>query len=115
MQTLGVGDPEQSVQALVNDLHSQCDAIRVTETVRPYHMVICPVNESNATLTVSDRRVMLWELKAHTSRAAANPSSGLSPLYSPVSFCGSPLGPNQKRIQDLSLSQRHDWSDLDNW
>lgn len=31
-------------------------------------------------------------------------SSGLSPLYSPVSFCGAPLGPNQKRIQDLSLN-----------
>uniref|UniRef100_A0A3B4YRE3 WD repeat-containing protein 11 n=1 Tax=Seriola lalandi dorsalis TaxID=1841481 RepID=A0A3B4YRE3_SERLL len=97
-------DPEQSVQELVYDLRSQCDAIRVTKTVRPYRMVICPVNENNAGLMVSDGRVMLWELKAHTGKAAANPSSGLSPLYSPVSFCGAPLGPNQKRIQDLSLN-----------
>uniref|UniRef100_A0A3B4ZMV6 WD repeat-containing protein 11 n=1 Tax=Stegastes partitus TaxID=144197 RepID=A0A3B4ZMV6_9TELE len=97
-------DPEQSVQELVYDLRSQCDAIRVTKTVRPYRMVICPVNENNAALMVSDGRVMLWELKAYTGRAAANPSSGLSPLYSPVSFCGAPLGPNQKRIQDLSLN-----------
>ncbi|KAG7230093.1 hypothetical protein INR49_009813 [Caranx melampygus] len=97
-------DPEQSVQELVYDLRSQCDAIRVTKTVRPYRMVICPVNENNAGLMVSDGRVMLWELKAHTGRAAANPSSGLSPLYSPVSFCGAPLGPNQKRIQDLCLN-----------
>ncbi|XP_026164783.1 WD repeat-containing protein 11 [Mastacembelus armatus] len=97
-------DPEQSVQELVYDLRSQCDAIRVTKTVRPYRMVICPVNENNAALMVSDGRVMLWELKAHTGKAAANPSSGLSPLYSPVSFCGAPLGPTQKRIQDLSLN-----------
>lgn len=31
-------------------------------------------------------------------------SSCLSPLYSPVAFCGAPLGPSQKRIQDLSLN-----------
>uniref|UniRef100_A0A671XA74 WD repeat domain 11 n=1 Tax=Sparus aurata TaxID=8175 RepID=A0A671XA74_SPAAU len=97
-------DPEQSVHELVYDLRSQCDAIRVTKTVRPYRMVVCPVNENNAALMVSDGRAMLWELKAHTAKAAANPSSGLSPLYSPVSFCGAPLGPNQKRIQDLSLN-----------
>uniref|UniRef100_A0A671XA72 WD repeat-containing protein 11 n=1 Tax=Sparus aurata TaxID=8175 RepID=A0A671XA72_SPAAU len=96
--------PEQSVHELVYDLRSQCDAIRVTKTVRPYRMVVCPVNENNAALMVSDGRAMLWELKAHTAKAAANPSSGLSPLYSPVSFCGAPLGPNQKRIQDLSLN-----------
>ncbi|KAM8852869.1 WD repeat-containing protein 11 isoform 2-T2 [Synchiropus picturatus] len=97
-------DPEQSVQELVYDLRSQCDAIRVTKTVRPYRMVICPVNENKAALTVSDGRVMLWELKAHTGRSTANPSSGLSPLYSPVSFCGTRLGPNQKSVQDLSLN-----------
>uniref|UniRef100_A0A3Q1CEZ5 WD repeat-containing protein 11 n=1 Tax=Amphiprion ocellaris TaxID=80972 RepID=A0A3Q1CEZ5_AMPOC len=91
-------DPEQSVQELVYDLRSQCDAIRVTKTVRPYRMVICPVNENSAALMVSDGRVMLWELKTVIS------VSGLSPLYSPVSFCGAPLGPNQKRIQDLSLN-----------
>lgn len=97
-------DPDQNSHELVYDLRSQCDAIRVTKTVRPYRMVICPVNENNAALTVSDGRVMLWELKSHAGKATANPSSGLSPLYSPVSFCGAPLGPNQKRIQDLSLN-----------
>lgn len=71
--SLSLPDPEQSVQELVYDLRSQCDAIRVTKTVRPYRMVICPVNENNAALTVSDGRVMLWELKAHTGRAPANP------------------------------------------
>uniref|UniRef100_A0A8D3DQA9 WD repeat-containing protein 11 n=1 Tax=Scophthalmus maximus TaxID=52904 RepID=A0A8D3DQA9_SCOMX len=91
-------DPEQSVQELVYDLRSQCDAIRVTKTVRPYRMVICPVNENNAGLMVSDGRVMLWELKESVH------NSGLSPLYSPVSFCGAPLGPKQKRIQDLCLN-----------
>uniref|UniRef100_A0A8C6NUA9 WD repeat-containing protein 11 n=1 Tax=Nothobranchius furzeri TaxID=105023 RepID=A0A8C6NUA9_NOTFU len=90
-------DPEQNVQELVYDLRSQCDAIRVTKTVRPYRMVICPVNENKAALMVSDGRVMLWELKGKAD-------SGLSPLYSPVAFCGAPLGPNQKRIQDLCLN-----------
>ncbi|XP_074502767.1 WD repeat-containing protein 11 isoform X2 [Sebastes fasciatus] len=97
-------DPDQNVYELMYDLRSQCDAIRVTKTVRPYRMVICPVNENNAALMVSDGRAMLWELKAHTGKTVVNPSSGLSPLYTPVSFCGSPLGPNQKRIQDLSLN-----------
>ncbi|XP_003963749.1 WD repeat-containing protein 11 [Takifugu rubripes] len=97
-------DPEQSAHELVYDLRSQSDAIRVTKTVRPYRMVICPVNENSAALMVGDGRVMLWELKAHSSRAATIPGSGLSPLYSPVSFCGAPLGPNQKKIQDLSLN-----------
>ncbi|KAG7462691.1 hypothetical protein MATL_G00187500, partial [Megalops atlanticus] len=97
-------DPEQSAQELVYDLRSQCDAIRVTKTVRPYRVVICPVNENAAALVVSDGRVMLWELKAHTAKPTVNPSSGLSPLYSPVSFCGTLLGQNQKRIPDLSLN-----------
>ncbi|XP_061693109.1 WD repeat-containing protein 11 isoform X2 [Syngnathoides biaculeatus] len=100
----GVADPEQNAQELVYDLRSQCDAIRVTKTVRPYRLVICPVNENNAALMVSDGRVMLWELKALTGRASVNPSSGLSPLYSLMSFCGSPLAPNQKHIQNLSLN-----------
>uniref|UniRef100_A0AAY4ERE8 WD repeat-containing protein 11 n=1 Tax=Denticeps clupeoides TaxID=299321 RepID=A0AAY4ERE8_9TELE len=92
------------VQELVYDLRSQCDAIRVTKTVRPYRIVICPVNENSAALVVSDGRVMLWELKSHSIKTSANSSSGLSPLYSPVSFCGTPLGQNQKRIPDLSLN-----------
>uniref|UniRef100_A0A8C3AU92 WD repeat-containing protein 11 n=1 Tax=Cyclopterus lumpus TaxID=8103 RepID=A0A8C3AU92_CYCLU len=96
--------PLHNVYELMYDLRSQCDAIRVTKTVRPYRMVICPVNENNAALMVSDGRAMLWELKAHKGKAAVNPSSGLLPLYTPVSFCGAPLGPNQKRIQDLSLN-----------
>ncbi|KAJ8014088.1 hypothetical protein DPEC_G00036620 [Dallia pectoralis] len=99
-----VTDTEQCVQELVYDLRSQCDAIRVTKTVRPYRMVICPVNENNAALAVSDGRVMLWELKVHAAKPALNPCSGFSPLYSPVAFCGSPLGQNQKKIQDLSLN-----------
>lgn len=66
-------DPEQNVYELMYDLRSQCDAIRVTKTVRPYRMVICPVNENNAALMVSDGRAMLWELKAHTGRAVVNP------------------------------------------
>ncbi|KAF7710966.1 hypothetical protein HF521_009838 [Silurus meridionalis] len=94
---------EQGVQELSYDLRSQCDAIRVTKTVRPYRAVICPVNENRAALVVSDGRIMLWELKAHVGKAS-NPGSGLSPLYSPVHFCGTPLGQNQKRIPDLSLN-----------
>uniref|UniRef100_A0A672NMK7 WD repeat-containing protein 11 n=1 Tax=Sinocyclocheilus grahami TaxID=75366 RepID=A0A672NMK7_SINGR len=97
-------DPEQNVQELVYDLRSQCDAIRVTKTVRPYRVVICPVNENNAALIVSDGRVMLWELKAHASKSSSGLSSGLPPLYSPVNFCGTPLLQNQKCIPDLSLN-----------
>ncbi|KAG9275026.1 WD repeat-containing protein 11 [Astyanax mexicanus] len=97
-------DPEQSVQELVYDLRSQCDAIRVTKTVRPYRAVVCPVNENRAALVVSDGRIMLWELKAHNIKAPTNLSSGLSPLYSPINFCGTPLSRNQKRIPDLSLN-----------
>uniref|UniRef100_A0A8C3GAR1 WD repeat-containing protein 11 n=1 Tax=Cyclopterus lumpus TaxID=8103 RepID=A0A8C3GAR1_CYCLU len=102
-------DPEQNVYELMYDLRSQCDAIRVTKTVRPYRMVICPVNENNAALMVSDGRAMLWELKSlfgvnNRNLRMRNGISGLLPLYTPVSFCGAPLGPNQKRIQDLSLN-----------
>uniref|UniRef100_A0A672NI32 WD repeat-containing protein 11 n=1 Tax=Sinocyclocheilus grahami TaxID=75366 RepID=A0A672NI32_SINGR len=97
-------ETEQNVQELVYDLRSQCDAIRVTKTVRPYRVVICPVNENNAALIVSDGRVMLWELKAHASKSSSGLSSGLPPLYSPVNFCGTPLLQNQKCIPDLSLN-----------
>lgn len=99
-----VTDPEQGVQELVYDLRAQCDAIRVTKTVRPYRVVICPVNENSAALVVSDGRVMLWELKAHASRSSSNLSSGFPPLYSSVNFCGAPLHQNQKCIPDLSLN-----------
>uniref|UniRef100_A0A8C1VET2 WD repeat-containing protein 11 n=1 Tax=Cyprinus carpio TaxID=7962 RepID=A0A8C1VET2_CYPCA len=97
-------ETEQNVQELVYDLRSQCDAIRVTKTVRPYRVVICPVNENSAALVVSDGRVMLWELKAHASKSSSSLSSGLPPLYSPVNFCGTPLHQNQKCIPDLSLN-----------
>ncbi|KAA0717551.1 WD repeat-containing protein 11 [Triplophysa tibetana] len=97
-------DPEQSVQELVYDLRSQCDGIRVTKTVRPYRVVICPVNENSAALVVSDGRVMLWELKAHANKSTSNLSSGFPPLYSSVNFCGTPLRHNQKCIPDLSLN-----------
>uniref|UniRef100_A0A672R577 WD repeat-containing protein 11-like n=1 Tax=Sinocyclocheilus grahami TaxID=75366 RepID=A0A672R577_SINGR len=99
-----VNDPEQNLQELVYDLRSQCDAIRVTKTVRPYRVVICPVNENSAALVVSDGRVMLWELKAHASKPSSSLSSGWPPLYSPVNFCGTPLHQNQKCIPDLSLN-----------
>nr|XP_051679645.1 WD repeat-containing protein 11 isoform X2 [Oryctolagus cuniculus] len=56
-------DPDP-VQELTYDLRSQCDAIRVTKTVRPFSMVCCPVNENAAALIVSDGRVMIWELKS---------------------------------------------------
>ncbi|KAJ8248191.1 hypothetical protein GJAV_G00239350, partial [Gymnothorax javanicus] len=97
-------DPEQPVQELVYDLRAQCDAIRVTKTVRPYRVIVCPVNENSAALVVSDGRVMLWELKAHVVKSPVNPSSGLSPLFSPGAFGGTPLGQNQRKILDLSLN-----------
>lgn len=61
-----VTDPDP-VQELIYDLRSQCDAIRVTKTVRPFSMVCCPVNENSAALIVSDGRVMIWELKSSIS------------------------------------------------
>ncbi|OXB82590.1 UNVERIFIED_CONTAM: hypothetical protein H355_005845 [Colinus virginianus] len=96
-------DPDP-VQELVYDLRSQCDAIRVTKTVRPFSMVCCPVNENSAALIVSDGRVMIWELKSSVaSRNLRNSSSSASPLYSPVSFCGIPVGAFQNKLPDLSL------------
>ncbi|NXK96767.1 WDR11 protein, partial [Formicarius rufipectus] len=92
------------VQELVYDLRSQCDAIRVTKTVRPFSMVCCPVNENSAALIVSDGRVMIWELKSSVSgRNVRSSSSSASPLYSPVSFCGIPVGVFQNKLPDLSL------------
>ncbi|NWT69636.1 WDR11 protein, partial [Prunella himalayana] len=96
-------DPEPA-QELVYDLRSQCDAIRVTKTVRPFSMVCCPVNENAAALIVSDGRVMIWELKSSISgRNVRSSSSSASPLYSPVSFCGIPVGAFQNKLPDLSL------------
>ncbi|KFP24981.1 WD repeat-containing protein 11, partial [Colius striatus] len=96
-------DPDPA-QELIYDLRSQCDAIRVTKTVRPFSMVCCPVNENSAALIVSDGRVMIWELKSSVSgRNVRNSSSSASPLYSPVSFCGIPVGAFQNKLPDLSL------------
>ncbi|XP_034993468.2 WD repeat-containing protein 11 isoform X1 [Zootoca vivipara] len=98
-------DPEPDpIQELVYDLRSQCDAIRVTKTVRPFTMVCCPVNENSAALIVSDGRVMIWELKSTISgRSQRTSNSTASPLYSPVSFCGIPVGASQNKLPDLSL------------
>lgn len=63
---IDVTDPDPA-QELIYDLRSQCDAIRVTKTVRPFSMVCCPVNENSAALIVSDGRVMIWELKSSVS------------------------------------------------
>nr|XP_060624527.1 WD repeat-containing protein 11 isoform X2 [Anolis sagrei ordinatus] len=95
-------DPDH-IQELVYDLRSQCDAIRVTKTVRPFSMVCCPVNENSAALIVSDGRVMIWELKSAVSGRSLRTSSGASPLYSPISFCGIPVGTSQNKLPDLSL------------
>ncbi|TSN48459.1 WD repeat-containing protein 11 [Bagarius yarrelli] len=51
-----VPETEQVVQELSYDLRAQCDAIRVTKTVRPYRAVICPVNENRAAL-VNQKRI----------------------------------------------------------
>ncbi|XP_029788560.1 WD repeat-containing protein 11 isoform X3 [Suricata suricatta] len=96
-------DPDP-VQELTYDLRSQCDAIRVTKTVRPFSLACCPVNENAAALVVSDGRIMIWELKsAVCNRSSRSSSSGVSPLYSPVSFCGIPVGALQNKLPDLSL------------
>ncbi|XP_053163525.1 WD repeat-containing protein 11 isoform X2 [Hemicordylus capensis] len=92
------------IQELVYDLRSQCDAIRVTKTVRPFSMVCCPVNENSAALIVSDGRVMIWELKSTISPRSLHTSNmSVSPLYSAVSFCGIPVGAHQNKLLDLSL------------
>uniref|UniRef100_A0A4W3H4F0 WD repeat-containing protein 11 n=1 Tax=Callorhinchus milii TaxID=7868 RepID=A0A4W3H4F0_CALMI len=93
-------DPDQPVQELTYDLRCQCDAIRITKTVRPFGMVCCPVNENSAALIVSDGRVMMWEL---TSNQRECSSSTASPLYRPVAFCGIPVDIHQKKLPDLSL------------
>ncbi|KAL7990561.1 hypothetical protein Chor_013991 [Crotalus horridus] len=96
-------DPEP-IQELIYDLRSQCDAIRVTKTVRPFSMVSCPVNENSVALIVSDGRVMIWELKSTISGQGIRTShSNISPLYSPISFCGIPVGTLQNKLPDLSL------------
>ncbi|XP_032081488.1 WD repeat-containing protein 11-like [Thamnophis elegans] len=67
-------------------------------------MVSCPVNENSVALIVSDGRVMIWELKSTISSQGVRTShSNVSPLYSPISFCGTPVGTLQNKLPDLSL------------
>ncbi|XP_069468053.1 WD repeat-containing protein 11 [Ambystoma mexicanum] len=96
-------DPDP-LQELTYDLRSQCDAIRVTKTVRPFCLACCPVSENSVALFIGDGRVMIWELKSSIlgrSTRTGNPNA--SPLYSPVSFCGIPIAASQNRLPDLSL------------
>lgn len=76
------------VQELTYDLRSQCDAIRVTKTVRPFSMACCPVRENAAALVVSDGRVMVWELRSAVGhlRARSRSVSRAVPLFSVCLF-----------------------------
>nr|XP_033797128.1 WD repeat-containing protein 11 isoform X1 [Geotrypetes seraphini] len=98
-------DPDP-IHEVTYDLRCQCDAIRVTKTVRPFSMTVHPGNENSVALIVSDGRVMVWELKSsilNRSLRAGSHVSSISRLYSPVSFCGIPVGSFQSKRPDLSL------------
>ncbi|XP_053306224.1 WD repeat-containing protein 11 [Spea bombifrons] len=91
-----------AVQEMTYDLRCQCDAIRVTKTVRPYSITCSPINENAVALVISDGRVMIWELKSSVlGRRTRN--AGTAALYAPHSFCGKPVGPLQRKVNDLSL------------
>ncbi|MEE6486633.1 hypothetical protein FKM82_014655 [Ascaphus truei] len=94
-------DPDP-VPEMTYDLRCQCDAIRVTKTVRPYSITCCPINENAAALIISDGRVMIWELKSGVVGRRARGGSSC-PLYAPLSFCGTSAGPLQRKQLDLSL------------
>ncbi|XP_075072416.1 WD repeat-containing protein 11 [Mixophyes fleayi] len=93
------------VPEMTYDLRCQCDAIRVTKTVRPYSITCNPINENTVALIISDGRVMIWELKSivpgRKIRNASNSNAGA--LYAPHSFCGKPVGVLQRKRPDLSL------------
>ncbi|XP_053548627.1 WD repeat-containing protein 11 [Bombina bombina] len=93
------------VPEMTYDLRCQCDAIRVTKTVRPYSIACCPINENEAALIISDGRVMIWELKSGVVGRKPQHKSGSSTvaLYAPLSFCGKPVGSLQRKFPDLSL------------
>ncbi|XP_072280801.1 WD repeat-containing protein 11 [Pyxicephalus adspersus] len=92
------------VPEMTYDLKCQCDAIRVTKTVRPYSIACSPINENAIALIISDGRVMIWELKSSVpGKKIRNASSTTCTLYAPLSFCGRPVGPLQKKCPDLSL------------
>ncbi|KAM9325042.1 WD repeat-containing protein 11 [Gastrophryne carolinensis] len=90
------------VPEMTYDLKCQCDAIRVTKTVRPYAIACNPINENSVALIISDGRVMIWELKSSVPGKKMRNASACA-LYAPLSFCGRPLGPLQKKRPDLSL------------
>ncbi|KAM4703755.1 WD repeat-containing protein 11 [Rhinophrynus dorsalis] len=93
-----------TVPEMIYDLRCQCDAIRVTKTVRPYSITYCPINENSVALIISDGRLMIWELKSSVvGKRARSASPGSGALYAPASFCGKPVGPLQRKLPDLSL------------
>ncbi|CAJ0967654.1 unnamed protein product, partial [Ranitomeya imitator] len=88
------------------DLRCQCDAFRVTKTVRPYSITCNPINENAVALIISDGRVMIWELKSSSvpgRKIRSASGSSACTLYAPLSFCGKPVGLQQKKCPDLSL------------
>ncbi|XP_029466396.1 WD repeat-containing protein 11 isoform X4 [Rhinatrema bivittatum] len=96
-------DPD-AIQEVTYDLRCQCDAIRVTKTVRPFSMTIHPGTENSVALIVSDGRVMIWELKCNTlNRSPRAGSVSGARLYPPASFLGVPVQPFQSKVPDLSL------------
>uniref|UniRef100_A0A6I8Q846 WD repeat-containing protein 11 n=1 Tax=Xenopus tropicalis TaxID=8364 RepID=A0A6I8Q846_XENTR len=105
----GLGAPNEEtdsdpVPEMTYDLRCQCDAIRVTKTVRPYCISCCPINENLAALIISDGRIMIWELKSSVAgKKMSSVSPSLGALYAPLSFCGKPVGPMQRKLPDLSL------------
>ncbi|XP_069609757.1 WD repeat-containing protein 11 isoform X3 [Ranitomeya imitator] len=99
----GESDP---VPEMTYDLRCQCDAFRVTKTVRPYSITCNPINENAVALIISDGRVMIWELKSSSvpgRKIRSASGSSACTLYAPLSFCGKPVGLQQKKCPDLSL------------
>ncbi|KAM8924117.1 WD repeat-containing protein 11 [Pelodytes ibericus] len=104
----GSGAPNEeagsdAVPEMTYDLRCQCDAIRVTKTVRPYSITCSPINENAIALIISDGRVMIWELKSSVLGRRNRRNAGSCALYAPLSFCGKPVAPLQKNLPDLSL------------
>ncbi|CAH2322762.1 WD repeat-containing 11 [Pelobates cultripes] len=91
-----------AVPEMTYDLRCQCDAFRVTKTVRPYSIACSTINENAIALIISDGRVMIWELKSGVL-GRKNPNAGSCALYAPSSFCGNPVDPAQRKLPDLSL------------
>uniref|UniRef100_A0A8C5R6N5 WD repeat-containing protein 11 n=1 Tax=Leptobrachium leishanense TaxID=445787 RepID=A0A8C5R6N5_9ANUR len=91
-----------AVPEMTYDLRCQCDAIRVTKTVRPYSVACNPINENAIALIISDGRVMIWELKS-SLLGRRNRNTGPCALYAPLPFCGKKLDFLQRKLPDLSL------------